>query len=234
MNVYLTNVRSGIAHRVWRMRMRAAGALACALTVLVAAAPAQAKPQAVIAFLPPGPGETRPLLEEFAARGMAIGMTSPTVGGFKVRQMGLDMSQGTRIPTRLYSKRIGALVVRGVRVVGWDVARRRAQKAPGDLVPGLLASTIERAGGHVGYSVGQHGFSIAPIVAANEAGGVRLLRDGDSLGVIELAPGAAGRRRTAPFLAGGCPGPLLHARWAAHRASYRDYPTRHAARRGRA
>src|SRR4051794_20787899 len=202
MNVYLTNVRSGIAHRVWRMRMRAAGALACALTVLVAAAPAQAKPQAVIAFLPPGPGETRPLLEEFAARGMAIGMTSPTVGGFKVRQMGLDMSQGTRIPTRLYSKRIGALVVRGVHVVGWDVARRRAQKAPGDLAPGLLASTIERASGHVGYSVGQHGFSIAPIVAANEAGGVRLLRDGDSLGVIELAPGAAGLRQLDQLLAG--------------------------------
>src|SRR5947208_9496388 len=122
MNVYLTKVRSGIAHRVRTMRRPSAGALLSALTVLVAAAPAQAKPQAVIAFLPPGPGETRPLLEELAARGMAVGMTSPTVGGFKVRQMALDMSQGTRIPTRLYSKRIGALDVRGHRLGGWDVA----------------------------------------------------------------------------------------------------------------
>src|SRR3954471_12560031 len=170
MNVYLTKVRSGIALRVFPMRIRAAGALICALAVLVAAAPAEARPRAVIVFVQ---DDSKSLLDEFAKRGMAIGMTSPTVGGFKVRQMPLDMSQGTRIPTRLYSKRIGALVVRGVRVVGWDVARRRAQKAPGDLVPGLLASTIERAGGHVGYSVGQHGFSIAPIVAANEAGGVR-------------------------------------------------------------
>ena len=32
----------------------------------------------------------------------AIGFTSPTVGGFSPQQMALDMSQGTRIPTRLY------------------------------------------------------------------------------------------------------------------------------------
>src|SRR4051795_12375064 len=132
MNVYLTKTRSGIAHRVCPMRLPSAGALACALTVLVAAAPAQARPQAVIAFLPPGPGETRPLLEEFAARGMAIGMTSPTVGGFKARQMALDMSQGARIPTRLYSRRIGSLALRGGRLEQWDVALRRAHKAPGD------------------------------------------------------------------------------------------------------
>src|SRR3954451_7961261 len=152
MNVYLTNVRSGIAHRVWRMRMRAAGALACALTVLVAAAPAQARPQAVIAFLPPGPGETRPLLEEFAARGMAIGMTSPTVGGFKARQMGLDMSQGTRIPTRLYSGPIGSLRPHVRHLEGWELAVKRANDAPGDLVPGLLGSAIQGAGGGVGWA----------------------------------------------------------------------------------
>src|SRR4051794_24874296 len=145
MNVYLTKVRSGIAHRVWRMRMRVAGALACALVVTCGAAPAHARPQAVIAFLPAGPGETRPLVEELAARGMAIGMTSPTVGGFDARQMPLDMSQGTRIPTRLYAGRIGALTLRDRHLLGWDIALRRARDAPGDLKPGLLASTIERA-----------------------------------------------------------------------------------------
>jgi hypothetical protein len=55
--------------------MRAAGALACALAVTCGAAPAHARPQAVIAFLPAGPGETRPLLEELDARGKAIGMS---------------------------------------------------------------------------------------------------------------------------------------------------------------
>src|SRR3954451_9653236 len=125
MNVYLTKVRSGIAHRVWRMRMRAAGALACALAATCGAASAQARPQAVIAFLPPGPGEARPLLEELAARGMAIGMTSPTLGGFSARQMGLDMTQGARIPTRLYSGPIGSLQLQHGHLTGWALALRR-------------------------------------------------------------------------------------------------------------
>src|SRR4051794_30545785 len=182
MNVYLTKVRSAIAHRVCPMRMRAAGALACAIAPLWLAAPAQARPQAVIAFLPAGPGETRPLLEELAARGMAIGMTSPAVGGFRPAQMGLDMSQGTRIPTRLYSKRIGALRLRGGRLTDWDVALRRARDAPGDLKPGLLASTVERAGGLVGYK-GPGGFSVAAIAAADGAGRVAALKPANSLGV---------------------------------------------------
>ena len=174
------------------MRMRAAGALLCALALGLCAAPASARPQAVIAFLPPGPGETRPLLEELAARGMAVGMTSPTVGGFKARQMGLDMTQGARIPTRLYSGPIGPLLPRAGRLTGWALAARRAGKAPGDLVPGLLASTIEAAGGRVGYTVRSGGYSIAPIVAADRHGRVSPLRPGDSLGVFELAPGAEG------------------------------------------
>src|SRR4051794_37351766 len=154
------------------MRMRVAGALACALAATCGAATAQARPRAVIAFLPAGPGETRPLIEEFAARGMAIGMTSPTVGGFKQRQMGLDMSQGTRIPTRLYSGPIGSLVPRGGRLAGWGLALRRADRAPGDLKPGLLASTIESAGRRVGFR-GPAGFSLAAIVGADRRGRVR-------------------------------------------------------------
>jgi hypothetical protein len=182
------------------MRMRAAGALACALVVTCGAAPAHARPQAVIAFLPAGPGETRPLLEELAARGMAIGMTSPTVGGFNARQMGLDMSQGTRIPTRLYSDRLGALTLRGRRLTGWATAVRRARDAPGDLEPGLLASTIEHAGGRVGFR-GPTGFSASAIVAADQNGGVSPLQPGDTLGVFQLAPGLLGLRQLDQLLA---------------------------------
>src|SRR4051794_35558584 len=183
MNVYLTKVRSGIALRVFAMRIRAAGALVCALAVLGAAASASAKPRAVIAFLPAAEA-AKPLLDEFAKRGMAIGMTSPTVGGFRIRQMPMDMGQGTRIPTRLYSKRIGSLVPRGGRLVDWDVARRRAERAPGDLKPGLLASTIEAAGGRVGYA--GPGL-VAPIVAANRGGIVSRARQGDALDVVQVA-----------------------------------------------
>lgn len=180
-------------------------AAAAALAVLAFAGSAQAAPRAVIAFLPAGPGEMRPLLEEFAARGMAIGMTSPTVGGFAPRQMGLDMSQGARIPTRLYSKRIGSLRLLDGRLSGWDVAVRRARKAPGDVRPGLLASSVERAGGRVGY-VGSatdpgRGSPIGPIVAADQSGRVRAARPGDALDVVTLPAGAAGVRALDRLLA---------------------------------
>jgi hypothetical protein len=187
------------------MRWPAAGALACALAVLVPVAPAAARPHALIAFLPSGPGERRPLLEEFAARGMAIGLTSPTVGGFDKRQMALDMSQGARIPTRLYSKKIGALRLRrsgsGWVLSDWDIALRRAEKAPGDLRPGLLAQTIVDAGGSVGWSGPTDRFTVGPIVAATQTGGVTPRHNGDALDVVDLAPGAAGLRQLDRLLA---------------------------------
>lgn len=179
------------------MRMSAAGALACALALTAFATPASGQSRAVIAFLPKGPGETRPLLEEFAARGMAIGLTSPTVGGFKVRQMGLDMSQGARIPTRLYSGPIGSLRPLRGRLSGWGLALHRAAKAPADVKPGLLGSVV----GRVGYAVHARGFSIAPVVAATRSGRVSPIRPGDLLDVIGLAPGAAGLRELDRLLA---------------------------------
>jgi hypothetical protein len=207
------------------MRMAAAGALACALAVLCVAAPAQARSQAVIAILPPGPGETRPLLEELAARGMAIGMTSPTVGGLKARQMGLDMSQGTRIPTRLYSGPIGPLRLRGGHLSGWALALRRAERAPGDLKPGLLASTIEQAGARVGFGGDRSRWSIAPIVAANRNGGVSPLQAGDSLDVVALAPGAAGLRQLDRLLAARAKDDFVYAVRAPYGAKLRLLPS---------
>ena len=111
------------------------------------------------------------------------------------------MSQGTRIPTRLYSGPIGALRLVDGHLSGWPRALRRAEKAPGDVKPGLLASTIEQAGGRVGFGGDRSRWSIAPIVAANRNGGVSPLRAGDSLDVFALAPGAAGLRQLDRLLA---------------------------------
>jgi hypothetical protein len=182
------------------MRWPVAGALACALAFLAPAAPAAARPHAMILFLPPGPGEQRPLLDEFASRGMAIGVTSPTVGGFEQRQVGLDMSQGARIRVGLYSKDIGPLRLRGGRLSGWDAAVRRARNAPGDLRPGLLAQAILDAGGSVGWSGPPGRWTIGPIVAADERGGVSPRQKGNSLLVVELPPGGAGLRALDRFL----------------------------------
>jgi hypothetical protein len=198
------------------MRWPAAGALACAVAMvacLAAPAASQARPHAVIAFLPATPAPDQPLLYELARRGMAIGFTSPTVGGYKKRQVALDMGQGTRIPTRLYSKTIGPLRLRRTRdgwvLSGWRIARKRATKAPGDVVPGLLASALERAGRRVAY-VGAHGlYGLGPIVAADERGRVENVLLGSpprvaglvvramhrfDLVVADLPPGGAGLR----------------------------------------
>jgi hypothetical protein len=122
------------------MRWLAAGALLFALTP----AAAEARPRAAILFLP-YPGDAAPLLHELAKRpGMAIGLTSPAVGGFRPRQMALDMSQGARIPLRLYSP--------DDPPARWTEIVERAHDAPGDLRPGLLAETIEDAGLSVGYA----------------------------------------------------------------------------------
>ncbi|MFL5894761.1 MAG: hypothetical protein ACJ76Z_06555 [Thermoleophilaceae bacterium] len=193
------------------MRRAAAGALACALAASLAAAPAQARPRALIAFLPAPAAPGQPLLYELARRGLAIGLTSPTVGGFKKRQMALDMSQGSRIPTRIYSKEIGALRLKrgqeGWVLSGWQIAQRRAEKAPGDVVPGLLAASVKSHGGRVEY-VGVRGrYALGAIVAADEGGHLAAVSLGDAAGagaraasafrsftltVADLPPGPAG------------------------------------------
>src|SRR5439155_15522958 len=90
------------------------------------------------------------------------------------------------------------------------LAVRRADKAPGDLIPGLLASTIEGAGGRVGYELRAPGYSIAPIVASNRRGGVSPLQPGDALGVFQLAPGAAGLGQLDQLLAARGPEDLVY------------------------
>src|SRR5207302_9276517 len=84
------------------------------------------------------------------------------------------IGQGARLPTRLYSRQAGSVQLRRTRtgwaLTGWAVGRRRADKAPADLVPGLLATTIETRGGRVAY-VGIGGRPmLGAIAAADERG----------------------------------------------------------------
>lgn len=131
--------------------------------------------RALIAFLPTDPGPGQPLLAELAERPeLAIGLTSPSVGGYTKRQTVLDMSQGARITSRAYPTPLERLdlmpVGRAGRMQGWEAARRRAEGASGEAVPGLLATTVERAGGRVAYA-GQIGLEqIEAAVAADETG----------------------------------------------------------------
>src|SRR5437764_123602 len=167
-----------MVHRVWRMRIRAALVAALVpLLLLVLAAPAgAARGRVLIAFIPQKPEPKMPLLFDLAERDFAYGVTRPTLGGYTKRQMLLDMSQGTRIANNAYPRSLGRLdlvMLDGSgRLSGWAYNAKRAKDAPGDVVPGLLAQTLENAGLRVGYA-GVVGFEqTEATVAANRIGHV--------------------------------------------------------------
>src|SRR4051794_13410457 len=190
------------AHRVWRMRSRAA--LAAALGMLLAlflAAPAQARGRVMIAFIPQKPEPKMPLLFDLAERDFAFGVTSPTLGGYTKRQMLLDMSQGTRIANNAYPRSLGrldlVLLDGGGRLSGWAYNFKRARDAPGDTIPGLLGQTLDNAGLRIGYA-GVVGFEqTEATVAANMRGRVPQV----SLGTIgTFAPRALAMWARTDFL----------------------------------
>src|SRR4051812_11533952 len=143
----------------------AAAALAAVASPAAAAAP---RPRAAVLFVP-GPVLTQP--------GLSLGITSPTLGGYKRPQFAIDISQGARISTRAYTRRLAplALEVAGGRgqVAGWGSVVRRAQDAPGDIVPGLLATTVARAGGAVGYAGGAGAGGSEGVFVPDVGGGAR-------------------------------------------------------------
>jgi hypothetical protein len=160
--------------------------LATALGVLVALAlaPAAVAKRALVAFIPTQPAPKMPLLFDLEQRNFAYGVTSPSIGSYSKRQMLLDMSAGTRIANSAYGHPIGRLDLeygpRGGRMKGWFYDNKRAVNAPGDVLPGLFASTLEQAGHHVAYA-GVIGFEqTEAVVAADRLGNVQRV----SLGTI--------------------------------------------------
>jgi hypothetical protein len=153
--------------------MRIATAACAACCALAAAAPAaEGRPRALVAFLPVDV-ERIDLLSELAARGMTFGLTSPTLGGYSRAQMALDVSQGSRISTRAYDDPLPQLrLLPDGRIAAWDEALDRAEDAPGDVVPGLLAGSIEAAGGHVAYAGALAPRHVEAAAAADRSGRV--------------------------------------------------------------
>jgi hypothetical protein len=147
----------------------AAAALAAVASPAAAAAPG---PRAAVLFLP-GPVLSQP--------GLSLGLTSPTLGGYKRPQMMVDISQGARISTRAYTRRLPPLRLVGSRVAGWNRVVKRARDAPGDVVPGLLATTIEGAGGTVAYAGVSGAEDTESFAAADERG---------RIGRVSLGPAA--------------------------------------------
>jgi hypothetical protein len=115
----------------------AAGALLCGWT-----APAKAAADVFVAITPP---ETT--LEELAALPhMSVGVMSAGIGEVPPEQTYLDISQGNRIDDTLYERPLPPLQSFDARVPNWAEIVRRANDAPADVVPGLLASTLLSSG----------------------------------------------------------------------------------------
>jgi hypothetical protein len=177
----------------------AAAALALALAPAAAAAPA---PRAMIVYLP-----ARDALGLMAGHPeLSLGLTSPSLGGYKRPQMSVDISQGARISTRAYTRKLPRLRLAGTQVEGWAELVRRARDAPGDVVPGLLASTVGRAG-YAGVTGAENTESFAVADRAGHIGAVSFgsasslpvralaLWRPRSLVVVRLPPGGAGLDR---------------------------------------
>jgi hypothetical protein len=165
-------------------------ALACWLAGT--AAPAQAQsPRVVVAVLPYGT-----TVEQIAAADETIapGVMSAGLGSVPAAQTYLDISQGNRVNENLYGPELPRLVVgeRGVPPPLWDRVRERAEDAPADVVPGLLASALAEGGVPV-FAEADSGQ--AALIAVDEEGSVRTV-PAERCGTGGCGPGLSVQRAT--------------------------------------
>lgn len=105
----------------------------------------QNSPQITVAVLPP-PVQVSDLAE---VEGMSPGLLSAGIGGsVPATQTYLDVSQGSRVFDHFYDDPLPPFLLtdRGVERAAWREIVVRADSAPADVVPGLLASTLREAG----------------------------------------------------------------------------------------
>ncbi len=74
--------------------------------------------------------------------GISPGVYSAGMGGVTPDQTYLDITQGSRVFGSLYKYELPLVLPRGDVVPNWDRIVRRADSAPVDIVPGLLASVV--------------------------------------------------------------------------------------------
>lgn len=188
-------------------------ALACILLAAAPAVGASAsanaqstapqRPTALIALLPvdldrPPPGVRRPSVAELidGHPELALGMVSATQSGYSPQQSLLDISAGTRtsrgtysppeppemsllrIPPETFGEHSSGLIV------NWVAAVARAESAPADILPGLLAGSVPGGAGYAGI----HGeTNQQAVVASTRAGDVRTVSLGPGYDVAARA-----------------------------------------------
>src|SRR5262245_13765221 len=81
---------------------------------------------------------------ELSREGRAVGLLSAGLGSVPAEQTDLDVTQGNRVFDSLYDEKLPTS--RRCTPQWWKAVTKRADSAPADIVPGLLASTLESAG----------------------------------------------------------------------------------------
>jgi hypothetical protein len=154
---------------------------------------------ALIIFAPAGESQLASL------PGLSVGIMSATQGSYRSAQFLLDLTQGARVASSVYSGAPPALSLRpvgsGAVVEGWSEARSRAEGVPQLLQPGLLAASIPRGGAYVGVAGASH---LDAAVAADREGRVSQISLGSAATLTaRIAAVARSRRLVVADLPGG-------------------------------
>ncbi len=125
-------------------------------------------PRVTIALVPNGTD-----VEEIAAAvpGIAPGLLGGGLGEVPTAQTYLDIGQGSRLAQSLYPEVLPPVYVTGDRVPAriWSEVRTRAEDAPANIVPGLLATALRSEGIPVAAAPDT---GLAALIAADEDGRV--------------------------------------------------------------
>ncbi len=221
-----------------RIAPRSLLALVCALACAPALAPAPAhaaptQPTALIALLPVDlqpapPGVVHPAVLDLldGHPELALGMLSATQSGYSPQQALLDLTAGTRTSRGTYDPHdppdLSLLPTEGSGlIVNWVAAQARAESAPADIFPGLLASSIAGGAGYAGIRGEGNAEATVASDRAGQVAVVSLGRGGDVAAraqvllaerrfvVALLPPGYAGDRQLDALIEQREPGELL-------------------------
>jgi hypothetical protein len=175
-------------------RLAFVAVLLAALLAPSRAGAATSQPHVVLVFLPRtlykvyNPNNPTVLDRLNAEKSLALGLVSETQGGYNQTQALLDFTSGTRTSQTTYKPKNPPLLtfipIRDTGVVyGFYSAVKRAETAPADIFPGLLASSIPGGAAYVGA---QHVKNrVDADVAADEEGVVNYVSLGTSATIAD-------------------------------------------------
>jgi hypothetical protein len=107
-----------------------------------ASADAESAPQVLVVLLPNGTS----VADLGRVPELAPGLISAGIGSVPPEQTYLDLGQGNRVSETLYDHPLPAALPRDGRIAHWRQIVARADSAPADIVPGLLAAALKQGG----------------------------------------------------------------------------------------